>query len=212
MSKRYKGRITEWQDDRGFGFVTPMRGGARSPDRVFVHIKSFASRSRRPVGNEIVTYALTKDPKGRAQGVDVRFSGESAKTTARPAARLKPSAGSLPFAAVFLVSVLAATVLGRLPPIVLGVYLVTTPITFLVYAWDKAAAQRNRWRTPETHLHLLALIGGWPGALLAQQLLRHKSSKQPFRAMFWATVVVNCAVLAWAVYDPSALERWVVVR
>ncbi len=64
-------------------------------------------------------------------------------------------------------------------------------VTFIAYAMDKSAAKRGDWRTPERTLHLLALAGGWPGALCAQQLLRHKSSKAPFRYVFWATVFVN---------------------
>lgn len=68
-------------------------------------------------------------------------------------------------------------------------------LTFVVYAWDKAAAQAQRWRTAESTLHLMALAGGWPGALLAQQWLRHKSAKREFRVVFWATVVLNVAGL-----------------
>ena len=66
---RYKGRITDWKDDRGFGFITPSLGGAK----VFVHIKSFSNRQRRPVGNELVTYEMTTDGKSRSQGVKVAF-------------------------------------------------------------------------------------------------------------------------------------------
>jgi uncharacterized membrane protein YsdA (DUF1294 family) len=44
-------------------------------------------------------------------------------------------------------------------------------------------------KTPESNLHLLALAGGWPGALFAQQFLRHKSAKAEFRGTFWVTVV-----------------------
>jgi len=61
---------------------------------------------------------------------------------------------------------------------------------------DKGAAQSGRWRTPEKHLHLLSLAGGWPSAWCAQQWLRHKSSKQEFRTVYWATVVLHCAALA----------------
>ena len=71
-------------------------------------------------------------------------------------------------------------------------------LTFLTYAFDKSAARRGAWRTPESTLHLLDLAGGWPGALLAQQLLRHKSSKQSFVAVFWLTVMANItAFVAW---------------
>ena len=62
---------------------------------------------------------------------------------------------------------------------------------------DKAAARQGRWRTPESTLHTLALVGGWPGALVAQRVFRHKTTKQPFRTIFWFTVVANCAALAW---------------
>jgi uncharacterized membrane protein YsdA (DUF1294 family) len=58
---------------------------------------------------------------------------------------------------------------------------------------DKSAARSGERRTPESTLHLLALAGGWPGALLAQQFLRHKSTKAEFRRTFWVTVVLNVA-------------------
>jgi uncharacterized membrane protein YsdA (DUF1294 family) len=64
-------------------------------------------------------------------------------------------------------------------------------LAFLAYALDKSAARRGAWRTSEGTLHMLAVVGGWPGALLAQQLLRHKSTKAEFRAVFWFTVVLN---------------------
>lgn len=79
------------------------------------------------------------------------------------------------------------------------VYAIASVITFLAYAQDKHAAQHNRWRTKENTLHSLALVGGWPGALLAQKLLRHKSSKASFQRVFWATVVVNVVAVGWLV-------------
>lgn len=77
------------------------------------------------------------------------------------------------------------------------VYVVASVITFLAYAQDKSAAQHNRWRTKENTLHSLALVGGWPGALLAQKLLRHKSSKASFQRVFWVTVLVNVLAVSW---------------
>ena len=63
---------------------------------------------------------------------------------------------------------------------------------------DKSASKSGRWRTPEKMLHLFSLAGGWSGALLAQQLLRHKTSKQSFVYAFWFTVLVNVgAFVAW---------------
>ena len=68
-------------------------------------------------------------------------------------------------------------------------------MTFAAYGRDKSSAQHQRRRTPEAALHLLSLAGGWPGALAGQQLLRHKTRKQPFRLYFWSTVVVNLILL-----------------
>ncbi|MBC7376643.1 MAG: DUF1294 domain-containing protein, partial [Burkholderiaceae bacterium] len=68
--------------------------------------------------------------------------------------------------------------------------------TFIVYFGDKRAARLGRARVSETTLHGFSLACGWPGALLAQQLLRHKSSKPAFRRMFWATVAVNVFTFA----------------
>jgi uncharacterized membrane protein YsdA (DUF1294 family) len=62
---------------------------------------------------------------------------------------------------------------------------------------------QGRWRTPENHLHLLSLAGGWPAAWLAQQAMRHKSSKHQFRTVYWLTVLLHCAALALWVTPPG---------
>ncbi|WP_019029355.1 DUF1294 domain-containing protein [Colwellia piezophila] len=74
---------------------------------------------------------------------------------------------------------------------ILTLYLAANIMNFFAYALDKSKAKPGTWRTPEITLHLLALIGGWPGAAISQQLLRHKSKKVAFRAVFWLTVMAN---------------------
>lgn len=190
---RHQGKITHWQDDKGFGFITPKSGGKE----VFVHIRSFTHRKRRPVGNEIVTFDLTSDAKGRARAERVAFLGE------RPPSSVSFSHS---YTAVFvaigaLAFVASACFIGKLPVEALGLYFIASFIAFFAYARDKSAAKRNRWRTPESTLHLLALVGGWPGALIAQRLFRHKSNKQSFQIVFWLTVVLNCGVLGWMLSD-----------
>lgn len=86
---------------------------------------------------------------------------------------------------------------GHLPRIVPGIYLGASLITFLAYALDKSAATRNAWRTQESTLHLFALLGGWPGALAAQRLLRHKTVKTSFQRAFWLVVAINCGAIVW---------------
>ncbi|MDN4053188.1 DUF1294 domain-containing protein [Massilia sp. YIM B02763] len=84
-------------------------------------------------------------------------------------------------------------------------YLGLSVVCFAVYANDKAAARRGGRRTPERTLLALALLGGWPGALLAQRRLRHKTSKAAFQRVFWLTVALNVAACAWLVW---ALPAW----
>jgi uncharacterized membrane protein YsdA (DUF1294 family) len=83
------------------------------------------------------------------------------------------------------------------PKAILVLYLAASAASIFAYAVDKSAARHGRWRTREGTLHLLAVIGGWPGALVAQRLFRHKSRKPSFQAAFLLTVVLNCAVLLW---------------
>lgn len=184
---RRKGKITKWKDDRGFGFITPIGGG----EQVFVHIKSFSNRHRRPIGNELVTFEVSSDDRGRIRAEDVAFIGDRSTNS--------PRGGTILFAvpALFLMFVAASVVVGQLPFVVLGLYLVASVVSFWFYARDKAAAKTDQWRTRESTLQVLSLVGGWPGALVAQTLLRHKSQKQSFQIVFWATVVLNCVGLGW---------------
>ncbi len=84
-------------------------------------------------------------------------------------------------------------------------YAVTSVVAFALYGRDKSAAKQGRWRTPELTLHLVSLVGGWPGALLGQRVFRHKTRKQPFRAVFWFTVVANLGAALWLLGWMSAL-------
>ncbi|MFV0576622.1 MAG: DUF1294 domain-containing protein [Vibrio sp.] len=70
--------------------------------------------------------------------------------------------------------------------------LILSLITFVFYWKDKRAAIKGEWRTPEKTLHLLAFLGGWPGALIAQRVFRHKTSKFQFQFIFWIMVILNC--------------------
>jgi uncharacterized membrane protein YsdA (DUF1294 family) len=68
------------------------------------------------------------------------------------------------------------------------------------------AAERGGQRTPENTLHLFDLLGGWAGALIAQQQFRHKTIKQPFQAIFWATVAVNVVAAWWLLHSAAGAE------
>jgi uncharacterized membrane protein YsdA (DUF1294 family) len=107
---------------------------------------------------------------------------------------------ALGVAALFFALLLCLALLGRLSAIVVAAYGVLSLVAFLMYRADKSAARQGRRRTPESTLHTIALIGGWPGALVARPAFRHKTRKQPFRSIFWATVIANCVALAVVVW------------
>ncbi len=121
-------------------------------------------------------------------------SASSAKRSLRTIARRQ--AGSPPaFALLFVTALAGAALLGHLTTTVLAAYAVVSGVAFIAYGLDKSAANAGRQRTPETTLHFLGLIGGWPGALLAQRVFHHKSRKLAFQRTFRVTVVANVAVL-----------------
>jgi uncharacterized membrane protein YsdA (DUF1294 family)/cold shock CspA family protein len=189
MAVRIKGTIKSWNADKGFGFISPSSGGKD----LFLHITSLHQRGRTPRVGESVTYTLSKDKQNRPCAVDATFDGEE-----RQGKTKQPKGSSaLVIAALFLLFVAAVAYTGHLPVPVLWFYLAASFITLMVYWKDKSAARKGEWRTPESTLHSLALVGGWPGALVAQSLLRHKSSKTSFRVVFFTTVFLNIAALLW---------------
>jgi uncharacterized membrane protein YsdA (DUF1294 family) len=98
---------------------------------------------------------------------------------------------------------LAAVILGSLTgyvPAALPIgYVGLSFLSYFMYFLDKAAAGRNAQRTPESSLHLVDCLGGWPGALIAQQQFRHKTVKASFQSVFWFTVVANVTAVAWLI-------------
>lgn len=194
---RHQGTVTDWNDARGFGFIAPVTGGPR----VFVHVSAFP-RGRRPAIHDLVTYGVAPDARNRLRASGVQFVGRSRSDRRGTAA--------LPVALVAATSFLGALVgfvaLGEAPLLLLAPYGAFSLIAFEMYRADKIAAGRRGWRISEANLHAAALAGGWPGALVARHLFRHKTTKQPFRTVFWGTVVVNCGALAWFLsYVPASL-------
>lgn len=194
---RFQGRLTQWNDAKGFGFITPNGGGGR----VFVHAKSFRAGGRRPEEGELLTYELGVDGKGRPRADEIDFVGKARQG----GGTLRGDSKAAPLVAVvFSILLIGATIKGFAPRLLLWLYAGTSVLAFLLYWMDKRAALTDAWRTPEKTLHLCALVGGWPGAVVAQQVLRHKTRKESFRAVFWATVVLNCAAVGWLLVAPGA--------
>jgi uncharacterized membrane protein YsdA (DUF1294 family)/cold shock CspA family protein len=198
---RLVGRIAEWNDARGFGFVVPNGGG----ERAFVHIKAFDRRGSRPFEGALVSYDVGMDERRRPQALAVRFAGASPE----PKRPMRSFAWRSIVGTVSLLLLVAGAVAGRLPASIAAVYVVASALAFAMYGIDKSAARNDRSRTPENTLHLVGLLGGWPGALLAQDVFRHKSRKLEFQIAFWISVVANLTVVGWLLKSGHmpALER-----
>lgn len=181
---REEGTLTQWDDAKGYGFISPAGGGARR----FVHIRAFGLRPRRPSVGERLSFEPGLDQHGKPRALAVRSLEPVA--IARPARR-SGRGSRLWLVPGFAALVLICQLLWGLPHALWGTYMAMSLATFIVYLGDKRAAAKGQWRVAESTLHLLSLAGGWPGALLAQEMLRHKSSKPAFRRLFWLSVLLN---------------------
>ena len=189
---RFQGRLTGWNDAKGIGTIT-WNGGS---DRVFVHISAFTVRDRRPAEGDIVTYEVEKDKSGKFRAIQVSFP----KSQSGDALTKRSNSGGGLFVggimAVFIGYLLFGLFVDWISSAVVGIYAVASLVSFVAYCLDKNAAERGKSRTPESTLHMMALLCGWPGAYAAQRMIRHKTVKQPFQSVFVATVILNIAGLA----------------
>nr|MDQ3039367.1 DUF1294 domain-containing protein [Pseudomonadota bacterium] len=148
------------------------------------------------------SYAISVDAKGRANATDVRFAGQRIPPApaGRKSERRRPPARipRLGIGIGFLLLAFALMVMGKVPAALPLGYLLMSAVSYIAYVLDKdAAGKPKRQRTPEATLHLLDVLGGWPGALIAQQQMRHKTVKASFQAGFWISVVANLVLVAW---------------
>lgn len=187
---RFTGTLKTWNDERGFGFIEPVQGG----QEIFAHIKAFPSGTGRPAVGQHLTFRVEVGANGKKRATAIQYPVTSKKKSSSrvesPAPWTVPRILAIPaFIALY------AYVVWRwgfnIP--VAAAYIGISLLAFLAYVLDKGAAVAKQWRTPENTLHMFALAGGWPGALLAQQFLRHKTSKISFIVVFWITVALNIA-------------------
>jgi uncharacterized membrane protein YsdA (DUF1294 family)/cold shock CspA family protein len=179
-------KIVEWNDPKGFGFLQVGK------DRVFLHRNDFAERHKRPAVGDVVRFTLGKDAQGRTCAQNAAHVNDGGRITA--------------------LALLVLACLLVLPAIALhrrgadyrwyGAALVMGVISYAAHAADKRQAREKDWRISEARLHLTELLGGWPGAFLAQRRLRHKVSKPDYQIVFWLIVLTY----QFAAYD--SLYNW----
>jgi len=202
---RDQGRLIEWFDDQGYGFIQPSD---LTKDRVFLHIKSFIKPGPRPIVGCALEYTVVIDEKARYKAIEVAYLKayqiqhiqQAKKSIQKQNTTLTNTVKIMQILCIAYILVIAGlTILGFLQGIFLLILCIINGLTYWCYAQDKEAAQLGGKRMSEQFLHILSFIGGWPAAWLAQQKLRHKTKKQPFQRIYFCTIAFNILLIIWLV-------------
>ena len=231
-----QGTVVRWNAERAFGFIrspgsaadvffhvrdyrgaTPpreglavvfeeIRGGDKGPRATAVQA---AGAQGAPAGNHGSQARGARRPETTRAGRSTARTETSAGTR-RNTTPVAPAGAALAYGLMLAWAALVAWAVWtrHLPLWSVAALAGLNLATLWLYAADKNAARRGQWRIAEKQLHLLALLGGWPAAWLAQQNMRHKSSKTAFRAIYWATIVLHCAALAGFLHWVGAFQPW----
>jgi uncharacterized membrane protein YsdA (DUF1294 family)/cold shock CspA family protein len=183
-----RGRLVNWSDERGFGFLAPDGGGAD----VFVHVSAFLKEDRHiEVGHEYeFEVQVGKDGRPKAKRVRTIVAARPRPSIWSQVIQRGPRLLVIP---AFLFIVVAVNSVKPVSPLWIVIYGVASVACFAGYAFDKRAANLKQWRVSETILLMIGLVGGWPGGIAAQEIYRHKTQKVAFRTLFWMSVAINMA-------------------
>ncbi len=171
-------RIVEWDQARGRGTLCFEK------HRIPLQRDDFMVHHKRPEVGDVVEFRLGRDEAGRITAQEVEHHNDG---------------GRIRFWHLLELLVLMAApgyALFRLADrndwrLVVGCVLGLSTIGFLLYWLDKLRARYGQWRVAESSLHLVSLLGGWPGAFLAQRHFRHKTSKLRFQLVFWLIITLH---------------------
>lgn len=200
----YHGEIVYWNDAKGFGFIETVK----DEPNIFFHVSNFAYEQRRPNKGDKVAFLLEKN-KDKIQASRIVLSGHEASLFKNiPHDARKRGAYLLEtiiYAILVCLFYISLAIIS--PPISVASFIISL-LTVSLYSLDKHAAITNQQRVPEASLHIAALLGGWPGALIARSFLRHKTSKNRFIIFFWMSVVINftCLYLLTWQFPPIVLN------
>lgn len=198
-----RGTLRNWNDAKGFGFIRPDGGGAE----VFAHI-SVMRGARRPQAGDRVLFVPERAGGERPKAAHVRLDAglalddETIRQRPAPAETsrrlLTDTVRQWPLKLVLWLGLCLLPAWGSWQLAValaadwlLLVYPLASLLAFGAYALDKSRALNDGWRTRESSLHMLELLGGWPGALLAQQLFRHKTRKWSFQLVCGSIILLH---------------------
>ena len=192
MTRTRQGVVIQWDRKKSYGFIQSKQVSKH----VFCHVSECDFHGHPKVGQQ-VTFVLTTNAEGRYRAEQVRRVGQS---------RFASVSWRVALVLIYAIALSVLIVTQRIGIWTLMLVSVLSVVCYLVYWQDKRAAQLDQWRTREKSLHLLAVLGGWPGALFAQGRLRHKSRKLGFQVVFWISVMLNCLLIVGLA--TTAGQRW----
>jgi len=204
------GKVSKWNEARGFGFLAPV-DDAEGTGGIFFHVRDYGQDPRRPDVGELVKFSASKRNDGRWRANRVRRAVARAnnpfpmvsgtrKAAHAPPGRPAASSSLLALVLAYAASIAIAIYTGRLPVTLLFWLIAANGLAMLFYYGDKTAARRGGSRIPESILHTLELAGGWPAALLAQRVFRHKTVKASYRSAFRRMVTLHITIVAALAY------------
>ena len=209
---RDQGRLVEWFDDKGYGFIQPHD---QKQAKVFLHVKDFAQRGPRPIVGCALEYVVVLDGQKGYRAKEVKYlkakdigKVQQHKTNSKSVKNKHQPAKLKPMQMICVVYIIALSILSfthMLPAFSLLFIILMNVLSYWLYAQDKEAAQQHLRRVPEQVLHIVAFLGGWPAAWLAQQKLHHKTQKQPFKKVYNITIVLNIILIFWIISPLNAL-------
>lgn len=200
-----KGELVMWNDLKGFGFIRPDG----TEDDYFVHISTFKKGlPRRPEIGDEVHFRPHEGTTGRKRAafalipsLEHHQAGKGRQFSLNPRPRSA-------FVNLLIITPLVLSgyllVLAQNPaPFFL--YWILSILTMFLYGTDKANAATRRWRVPEIYLHILEFLGGWPGALIAQNDFRHKTRVTIYVWILRGIILIH--LMAWFIYFYWTLKQ-----
>lgn len=209
---RFQGRLIEWHDDKGYGFVQALDDARQQ--RVFLHIKNFKRPGPRPIVGCVVEYELSIDSQSRPQATQVSYVKVAHVQKNRTSSSYKGNSHNTGkskwqpmyiLMTIYWVVMLVLSSFGLLPVFSLLIILLINAYTYWLYHQDKQAAMQNAQRISEQHLLLMSALGGWTAAWFAAQNFRHKTQKQPFNTYFKLCIVIHFVLIGFAVFAQQRL-------
>ncbi|WP_339389539.1 DUF1294 domain-containing protein [Vibrio neptunius] len=182
-----QGTISEWHDTKGYGYISVDDQDAQ----IKFHLCDLEAYGHPPRISERVQFRLAKDDQGGIRAVNIE--------------RQLVFNFSLAIAIWFLTTLVASVLILDYPPLSLVLYIALSTIAYIVYALDKQALHTGGWCVPSLTFHVLNLVGGWPGALLAQSVLHHKYNDIGFKSLFWVTLCANFGLFCWTLTKQGSL-------